>query len=79
VQALRNWSFVRLLIVSGAWILLCVLAAVTWVFLQFRSVQVASGSSGIGAVSIGINVLMLLIPIAPPVGLIVAWLIARWS
>jgi len=78
VQALRNWSLVRLLIVSGGWILLCILAAVAWLLFQFRNVEVASGSAGIGAVSIGINVLVLLIPFVPPVILIVAWFVARW-
>ena len=75
---LRDWSFARVLLVSGAWILVCILAVVAWLFLQFRSVQVTSGSAGIGAVSFRINVFLLLIPFAPPVVLIVAWLVARW-
>jgi hypothetical protein len=78
MQTLGNWSFVRVLLVSGAWILVCILAAGAWVLFQFRNVEVSSGSGGIGAVSFGLNVLLLLVPIAPPVVLIVAWLVARW-
>jgi hypothetical protein len=66
------------LLVSGAWILVCIVTAVAWVLFQFRHVEVASGSAGIGAVSIGINVLVLLIPFVPPAILIVAWFLARW-
>jgi hypothetical protein len=35
-------------------------------------------SAARGAVSIGVNLLFLLIPLGPPIVLIVAWLIARW-
>ena len=77
MQALRDWSFARVLFLSGAWILVCILAAVAWVLFQFRSVEVSSGSVGIGAISFSINVFLLLIPFAPPVVLIVAWLVAR--
>jgi hypothetical protein len=77
MQALRAWSFARVLLLSGAWILVWILAAVAWVLFQFRNVEVSSGSGGIGAVSFGLNVLLLLVPIAPPVVVIVAWLVAR--
>ena len=66
------------MLVSGAWILVCIVAVAAWVLFQFRSVQVTSGSAGIGAVSFSINVLLLLIPFAPPLVLIAAWLVARW-
>jgi hypothetical protein len=79
MQALRDWSFARVLLLSGVWILVCVLATAAWVLFQFRNaVDVSSGSAGIGAVSFGINVLLLVIPIGPPVILIGAWLVARW-
>jgi hypothetical protein len=78
MQSLRTWSPVRVLLVSGAWILVCILAAVAWLLFQFRSVQVSSGTAGIGAISFSINVFLLLIPFAPPVVLIVAWFVARW-
>ena len=78
MQALRNWSFARVLLVSGGWVLLCILTPLAWLLFQFRNVvDVSSGSASIGAVSFGFNALMLAIPIAPPVILIVAWLIAR--
>jgi hypothetical protein len=80
MQALRLWSFWKVLLVSGGWILLCVLLVAAWVFLQFRGVwDTSTGSGGIGAVSFGINDFMLLIPFGPPIVLILAWLVARRS
>jgi hypothetical protein len=78
MHALRSLSFARVLAVTAIWILLCLLITVGWVAFLFRSVMSSSGSGGIGAVSIGINLLLLLIPIGPPLLLIVAWLAARW-
>jgi hypothetical protein len=79
MQALRTWSFVKLLMVSGGWILVCLLAAVAWFLFQFRDLLTASssGSGGIGAVSFGVSGLALLIPFGPPIALVAAWLIAR--
>lgn len=80
MQVLRNWSLARVLLLSAGWILVCVLTAVAWLLYGFRHViEVSSGSGGIGAVSFGFgfNVLVLAIPIAPPVILIVAWLLVR--
>lgn len=79
MQALRLWSFWKVLLVSGGWILLCVLLAVAWLAFQFRGLWAApsSGSGGIGAVSFGINAGMLAIPLGPPIVLILAWLLAR--
>ena len=79
MQALRNWPFARVLLVSGGWMLLCILTPLAWLLFQFNNAfDTSSGSGGVGAVSFGFNALMLAIPIAPPVILIVAWLIARW-
>ena len=79
MQALRNWPFARVLRVSGGWVLLCILTPLAWLLFQFNNVvDVSSGTGSIGAVSFGFNALMLAIPIAPPVILIVAWLMARW-
>jgi hypothetical protein len=79
MQALRAWSFVRVLLVSGGWILLCVLAIVAWAFFRLRGlVAASSGSGGIGAVSGGFSELMLVISVAPAIVLIVAWLVAHW-
>jgi hypothetical protein len=46
---------------------------------QLRGLWASSsaGSGGIGAVSVGLNVFMLLIPFGPPLVFLVAWLIAR--
>ena len=81
MNALRLWSFWRVLVVSGGWILLCVLLIAAWFAVQLRGLTAAStsGSGGIGAVSVGINLFTLLIPFGPPIVLFVAWLIARWS
>ena len=63
---------------SGGWVLLCILMPLAWLLFQFNNVvDVSSGTASIGAVSFGINGLMLAIPIVPPLMLIVAWLIAR--
>jgi len=79
VQALRNWPFARVLLLSVGWMLLCILTPLAWLLFQFNNAfDTSSGSAGIGAVSFGFNVLILAIPIAPPLILIVAWLIARW-
>lgn len=79
MQALRNWPFARVLLVSGGWVLICILTPLAWLLFQFNNAfDVSSGSGGVGAVTFGFNVLMLAIPIVPPVILIVAWLIARW-
>jgi hypothetical protein len=81
MQPLRTWSFARVALTAGAWILVCLFAAVAYVLYQFRGLFVSSsGSGGIGAVSSGLfNLLTLVIPLLPPVALIVAWLIARRS
>ena len=62
---------------SVAWILLCLLLTAAWLLFQLRNVF-STGSGGIGAVSTGfISVLVLAIPLAPPIGLILAWLITH--
>ena len=79
MKALRLWSFLRVLLVSAGWILVCVLVVAAWLALQFRGLwtTTSSGSGGIGAVSISLNAIMFVIPLGPPLILIVAWLIAR--
>jgi hypothetical protein len=80
MQPLQEWSFARVLLVSGAWIVLCLLVAVAWILFQLRGVFAASsGSGGVGAVSGGVSELILAIPIVPPIILILAWLITRRS
>jgi hypothetical protein len=81
MQTLRYWSFARVLLVSGAWILLCLFVAAAWAasaLFQLRGLFTASsGSAGIGAVSVGFSEATLAIPVVPPILLILAWLIAR--
>jgi hypothetical protein len=82
MQFLRLWSFWKVLLVSGGWVLLSILLVAAWIAFQFRSVGDSSaGSGGIGAVSIGISVFIFtqLIPFGPPIVLFLAWLIARRS
>ncbi len=65
---------------SGGWVLLCILTPLAWLAFQFNNAfDVSSGTGGVGFVSFGFNTLMLAIPILPPVILIAAWLVARWS
>ena len=79
MQALQSWSFARVLLVSGAWLLLWVLVAAAWLFVRLGLLNArSSGSGGIGAVSVGMNEIMLAIPVVPPIILIVVWLVARW-
>ena len=80
VQALQQWSFARVLLISGAWVLLCVLAAAAWLLFQLRGLASApsAGSGGIGVVSAGFSELLIAIPFLPPIALILAWLAARW-
>ena len=78
MTALRSWSFTRVLLVSVAWIIVSVLAFVAWIVFQLRGPLIGlSGSGGVGAVSVGINELILAIPVVPPILLVLAWLIAR--
>lgn len=76
---LGQWSFWRVAAVSAAWVVACVLATLAWVlFPAWSAYNRSAGSGGIGAVSFGINVFMLAIPVGPPILLFVAWLMTRW-
>ena len=79
MQPLRSWSFGKVLLVSIAWSLFSILAVVAWVALTMTVAATIdqSGGGGIGAVSIGINELVLAIPAVPPIILIGLWLAAR--
>ena len=81
MHLLRLWSVSKVLLISGGWIVLCIVLAAAWMAFQVRGLWAASsaGSGGIGAVSVGINLISLLIPFGPPIVLLVAWLVARWS
>jgi predicted permease len=78
MRPLRDWSFARVVLTCIGWVGCCIALIALWLFLAFRAVSDAgSGSGGIGAVSVGVNELVLAIPVAPPVVLLVAWLIVR--
>jgi len=81
MQALRYWSFGKVLLASLAWVFLSVVVAVCWLLFPIVGIFFdSSGSGGTGAVSfgiIGINAAVLAIPVVPPMVLIVAWLVAR--
>jgi hypothetical protein len=78
MQTLRYWPFGKVLLACVAWFVLTVIVMVGWIVFQARGLFLSSsGAGGIGAVSVGINAVMLAIPFIPPVVLIVAWLVAR--
>jgi hypothetical protein len=80
MRSFRRWSFAKVLLVSGAWVLLCLAAGAAWLFLQFQGVlasAASSGSGGIGFVSMGFSGLVLAIPVVPAIILILAWLMAK--
>ena len=76
---LQHWSFAKVALVSGGWVVACLVVALAWLLIPaWSAYSRSSGSGGIGAVSFGINVNMLAIPFGPPIILVAAWLIARW-
>ena len=77
MTSLRSWSLGRVLLVCVGWIVLSLVAIVLWMLQSLWIANSGTGSGGIGAVSIGINALVLAVPVAPPIALIVAWLIVR--
>ena len=75
---LRTWSFSRVVLACVGWVACCIALTALWLFLAFHGAfDTGSGSAGIGAVSFGVNELMLAIPVAPPLVLFAAWLIVR--
>ena len=78
MRNLQSWSFWRVLLVSMAWVVSCVVVLVASVVFQLSGPILGSvGSAGIDAVSVGFSELLLVIPIVPPIVLFVAWLRAR--
>ena len=78
MRSFRTWSLGKVLLVSGGWVLLCILTPLAWLLFQFNNAfDTSSGTGGVGMVSFGLNTVMLAIPIVPPLILIVAWLISR--
>jgi hypothetical protein len=77
LQPFRSWSFARVLLLCVAWVLLDVVLFACWLYFQIREME-ASGSAGIGAVSVGFgDSVVLTVLVLPPVVLILAWLIMR--
>lgn len=74
MPALRYWSLARVLLTSGTWFIVTVGG---WLYFTVRGGFVGGEGASMAAVSVGINPVMLAIPVLPPIGLIVAWLIMR--
>ena len=77
MQALRYWSVGKVLLACVVWFLVSVVVTVGWILFQARGFFFNGEGAGIGVVSVGINTIMLLIPVVPAMVLIVAWLVAR--
>ena len=81
MHGLRHWSFKKVLLLSAAWILLCLVAVAALVLFQFSGPFIDSrsaGSAGMASVSVGISELLLALPLVPPIILMFIWAIARW-
>ena len=78
MQPLGYWPFLRIVLVSGGWILLVVLLSVAWAVVQFRREVASSTSGGIASVSAGLNEPLLWLVIVPPIVLLVVWMMVRW-
>jgi hypothetical protein len=77
VQALRHWSRARVALVSIGWVVLCALLAIAWLTFQYRAVMASSGSGGVGAVVVNLNLITLGVPLVPPLALIAMWIASR--
>jgi hypothetical protein len=79
--SLRSWSFARVLLVSGSWILAWLLLSLLVVVRSFLLLLRSSGHAGVGAVSFGISEMLLMTMLAvlvvPPAALIASWLVIR--
>ena len=78
MQALRQWSFGKVLLVAAAWFVVSLAATLGWIVFQSSRVLFdSSEGAGVAAVSIGISEAFIAIPVIPPLILIVAWLVKR--
>jgi hypothetical protein len=75
--ALRQWSFARVALACVAWIVVTPILIVLWIVRQALWVVDTGTGGGVGAVSFGVNTFMLVIPVAPPLVLLAAWILAR--
>jgi hypothetical protein len=80
---IRHSSFARVAVTSALWVVLNVALAAGFVYLQFRKLSSASGSAGIGAVSVGIDELVVAVLIlylfGPPILMTAVWYFVRRS
>jgi hypothetical protein len=75
MRPLAQWSVLRVVLVCVSWVVLCALVPMVWVAIQLRSEMAGlSGTGGVGAVSVGVNTLVVILP---PVLFCLAWFIAR--
>jgi len=78
MRALQHWSLAQVLLVSLAWVILVLALTAGYVYVQIRAVMAATGSGGIGAVSSGFLLeLILLGLLSGPAVLISAWVVLR--
>jgi hypothetical protein len=77
MQALRYWSFGKVLLAGMAWFLLSVVVMAGWLFFQASGFFESGEGAGVGGVFFAINTAALAIPFIPPMVLIAAWLVAR--
>ena len=75
MRPLAQWPVLGVVLVCVIWVALCVLVPLVWVSIKLRSeVAAASGSGGVGGVSIGVNTLVVILP---PLLFCLTWFIAR--
>ena len=75
MRPLAQWSVLRVVLVCVSWVVLCALVPMVWVAIQLRSEMAGlSGTGGVGAVSVGVNALVVILP---PVLFCLGWFIAR--
>jgi len=73
-----RWSFARVALVSALWVVLNVALIAAAIYIWFRWQTRRTGSGGIGAVSVGVEPLLLMFYLfGPPILLIVIWFVLR--
>jgi len=75
--ALGQCSFARVALACVTWIVVTPILIVLWIVRQAVWAVDAGPGGGIGAVSVGINTFLFVIPVAPPLILFAAWMLLR--
>ena len=81
MQFLRHWSFLKVMFVAAAWVVVCLVLTIGWVWFQVRrqiSLSSGAGSGGIGAMSFDISLPVIGLVFLPAILLVLGWLIVRW-